>query len=101
MSGFCSRKGGSTVKGKFHAHPHTSEILARQIKNYSIKLEGREAKRQEKASRKLGTPSKKDQSALRGRQFLELFFNGKIYSRSRRTKKFTLNPIAAAKRLLS
>ncbi len=38
---FCSRKGGAMIKGKFYAHPRTSEILARQLEKATAKQEKR------------------------------------------------------------
>lgn len=42
---FCSRKGGATINGKFHPHPTTSDILAKQIQDQADKLEIRNQKR--------------------------------------------------------
>jgi hypothetical protein len=45
---FCSRKGGCRIKGAFHRHPRTSEILAKEIERNCIKMEARKKRRDEK-----------------------------------------------------
>ena len=43
----------------------------------------------------------KNERVMIGRRLIFAFLNGKITSRARREKKWTLNPIAAARRLMT
>jgi len=111
---FCSRKGGVTLRGRFPLtsktidsvvnkggfipSPRVSQILERQILRHAMKMEARQVKRSLKPEH---FKSKKAASAERGKRLIELFVSGKIVSRSRRIKAFTLNPIAAARRAMS